>query len=150
MSRRRQLKGTAAGVLSSFVSRNNDIGGYWGLGVIYAELATLPSAGCQLDLLTSESVPGFSQAEKVATAYRQHLFRLVEKTGLNANQITNASIGLMFNLAEPVNRQAGKASRGEPFRCQMSITDDLGTVWQYCIEGWCRKHNPRKEQRSVR
>ncbi|MDG9930060.1 MULTISPECIES: hypothetical protein [unclassified Pseudomonas] len=149
MSRRRTLKGVAAGVSSSFASRNNDIEGYWGLGIIYREIDTAGRSSVHLDILSGESCPPIRHAERLAETYRSFLFARVKSLGLQEHHISNAAIELAFNIPS-TGKDLARQSRGEAFRCQVSITDDLGKTWVHSHEGRCRRHNPRMEQRSGR
>lgn len=144
------MKGVAAGISSSFASRNNDIDGYWGLGIIYREMDTDGRSSFRLDILNGQSCPPIRHAEKLAETYRSHLFAQVKSKGLQERHIGGAIIDLTFNVPATGKDSALKPSRGEVFKCQVSITDDRGRTWVHSHEGRCRRHNPRMEQRSSR
>ena len=150
VSRRRELKGIAAGISSSFSSRYNDIDGYWGLGVIYLCAAEAGLSKFQLDLISGESLPYFKHSKKVATPYREYLKVQAEKKGFHPWQICKAIIEIEFNTMPSKLNLIFKRTWGEAFLCTVSITDDLGKSWSHQYEGWCGKHDPAKEHRSTR
>ena len=51
MSAYKQLKGIAAGLAGTFISRNNDVDGYWGMGVIYSEVSARGVSAVTFSLL---------------------------------------------------------------------------------------------------
>jgi len=59
MVRRKILNGVAAGLASSFVSRNNDIDGSWGMGKLYLVAASGDdgSRTVVLDLIAPDALP---------------------------------------------------------------------------------------------
>jgi hypothetical protein len=58
----RKLKSVAAGLLGSFVSRNNDIGGYWGIGVLCRDTAAM-GGKVELNLITRVAAPATASCE---------------------------------------------------------------------------------------
>lgn len=57
MPRRRELRAIAAGFLQQFVSRFNDVRGYWALGAFYKSAGDADATGSGLSLFTGESEP---------------------------------------------------------------------------------------------
>jgi len=150
VSRRRELKGIAAGISSSFSSRYNDIDGYWGLGIIYLRTAEAGLSKFKIDLISGESLPYFKYSKKLAAPYLEHLKLQAEKKGFHPCQICKAVIGIEFNTTPSRLNLIFKQTWGEAFICTVSITDDLGKTWSYQYEGWCGKHDSSKEHRSTR
>ena len=126
MSRRRQLKGIAAGISSSFSSRYNDIDGYWGLGIIYLCATEAGLNKFQLNLISGESVPHFKCSKKLAARYLEHLKLQADKNGFCSWQICKAVIDIEFNTIPSRLNLIFKQTWGEAFICTVSITDDLG------------------------
>ena len=51
------LKSIGDGILSSFVSRNNDVYGYWGIGKLYNWMLASKSMTIKIDLLKNTIDP---------------------------------------------------------------------------------------------
>ncbi len=150
MPRRKQLRAIASGIASSFSSRNNDVDGYWGLGIFYKEAIGSGSNTFSLNLITGESTPAFKYSRRVASPYYEFLLQQMKKLGFEELQVTDAVVEVEFN-ASPTKRQVMfKATWGEAFVCKVSLTDDKNRVWSSEFRGWCGQHNPIKESRSTR
>lgn len=54
---RNALKSIAAGVLGSFVSRNNDFNGYWAIGQLYSIALRSPARTVSISLTGDSGVP---------------------------------------------------------------------------------------------
>ena len=121
MSRRKILKGFAYGLLGTFVSRNNDIEGYWGLGILrlYAEKHKLSTI--TIDLLKSKVEPSI---------------------------VTEAKIDLRFSTFVEFPRIV-RDTRGQPYVCSVKIVTRNGKIYSATRTGCCEGHNPTKERRSV-
>lgn len=150
MARRKQLKGLAAGICGSFISRNNDINGYWAVGRLYSNAVDNDLEKVELDLKNRKCVPNTELANLVLTRYNEYMFTQLKKMGLKQSQITSATIGVEFNLAADQQVVPAKLTWGEPFCCTVTLTDDLGNVWQDKSISWCGLHDPNKEMRSTR
>jgi len=150
MPRRKQLKAIASGIASSFSSRNNDVDGYWGLGVFYKEAIGSGSNKFSLNLLTGESTPTFKHSKRVALPYYEFLLQQLEKLGFEEYQVTNAVVEVEFNTSPTKRQIMFKSTWGEPFVCKVSLTDDNNRVWSSEFREWCGQHNPSKEGRSTR
>ena len=61
MSGRNKLRGVAHAVLGSFISRNNDIDGYWALGLLRSFADTAGVAELRFDLVTGTAEPSGAQ-----------------------------------------------------------------------------------------
>lgn len=57
MARRRELKCVASGIAQYCVSRNNDLGGYWGLGVLYRLAQKMAVDSLQVDFMSEDGLP---------------------------------------------------------------------------------------------
>jgi hypothetical protein len=150
MPRRRQLKGIAFGIASSFVSRNNDVDGYWGLGIFYKLAKEAGLNRFALNLVTGESVPTFKYSKRVAKPYHDFLMKQLNKQGFNESQVKMAIVNIDFNVTPTKKQIIFKATWGEAFACRVHLTDDRGTVWSSEYREWCGIHNPKKELRSTR
>ena len=57
MARRREFRNIGVGLLSSFVSRNNDVYGYWGIGKLYSHMLASKSMILSIDLINEKIEP---------------------------------------------------------------------------------------------
>lgn len=122
MKIRSRLQHAAAGLLSSLISRNNDVDGFWAPGLLYRDAALAPHI-VQVDLLTGASQPASAPARLTAACYATCLRTAVEKLGLSWTDLTCATISFQFNIevSDPwFHSQCG----GDPFVC----TVDLATA----------------------
>ncbi|MEZ4459163.1 MAG: hypothetical protein R3E66_05460 [bacterium] len=147
MGRRRDLKGIAAGISGKFVSRYNDLDGYWALGVVYAALKE-PQPTFELDVLSGESTPALAASRRLSTPFRLYLEDHLERRELEGC-VAGAVVKVEFNI-DVSGRRKLPNTWGEPFRCCVRLTDDLGVVRQFEVLGWCGRHNPKREHRSAR
>lgn len=150
MPRRKQLKSIASGIAGGFSSRNNDVDGYWGMGILYKEANASGSSKFELNLLTGESIPRFRYSKRVALPYYEFLLKQMKNLGFEEHQVTNAEIEIEFNVSPTKKQIIFKSTWGEPFVCKVSLTDDNNRVWSSEFRDWCGQHNPNKESRSIR
>ena len=150
MPRRKALKGIAFGIASSFSSRNNDVDGYWVLGVLY-KLAAEAGVSCfSLNLKNGESTPSFSFSRRILEPYATFLGDQLKKKGFGWGYVDSVIIAVDFNVSPTKKQVMLKSTWGEPFVCRVRITDDLNRVWSSEARGWCGIHDPIKEHRSTR
>ena len=150
MPRRRELKGVAAAIAQKFVSRYNDIGGYWALGKLYKQATDASSHQISIDLLEATTDVSSPKLTNVAETYRDYLFTRLDGLGFAHDQVSAARISVYFNV-EPTPRQMREIHTwGQPFLCRVSLVDDLSTSRDFEVRGWCGVHDPSKEQRSTR
>jgi len=150
MPRRKELKGIANGLLSSFLSRNNDVDGYWAIGVFYQCAAKYGNNTFELDLLSGESKPYFQYSKRASEPYRKYLFDQMKKKGFEEFQAVKVLIKFEFDKSSGKRNIERKLTWGEPFVCEISLTDDLDRTWLIQQHSWCGQHNPNKETRSTR
>ncbi len=147
---RNELKGLAAGLAGHFVSRNNDVDGYWGLGIFY-KLAFEKGAGrFSLDLLSGRSSLPFRYSARIARQYKDYLLQRLAKMGFEKFQLTAAIVELEFNVHPTARQVLFKNTRGDAYTCRVVLTDDLGKKREFKTSGWCGQHDPKKEIRSTR
>ena len=146
MPRRTALQGVANNLASSFVSRNNDIDGYWALGMLYLY--------CQQNAQTSVSFaltpPGLlidvEPLSTMARTYAAALEGLMHKHGAPEQWLSTASI----ETESDVEDRPFPLRAAPPFLCHVRLTSDLGRIYQGRAVGYCRPHNPHRESKSTR
>lgn len=151
MARRRELKNIANGVLSSFNSRNNDVDGYWGIGMLCLFAKNHEMSEVRFDLMRRESSAAPSPIGPLAAHYREKLDHLLEIRGLPSTWIKSAKLSVCFDAPfEHKFNYFGSALGGKPYMCTLEIIDDLGRKHGARTGGNCWPHNPKKESRSGR
>ncbi len=150
MPTRKELRGIASGIAGSFVSRNNDIDGYWAMGILYKVAYKKGNNKFYLNLITGDSSPVYKYSRKIAQHYYRYILNQLENKGLEKHQVNNAKVEIDFNVTAQKRHTNYHWTWGDPFICTVIITDDFGKD-RFSIEyGWCEKHNQFKEQRSTR
>lgn len=150
MARRNQLKGIALGLLGTFVSRNNDIYGYWGIGILKLCAVKNGLSKIVLDLLEQSS--GFDADSPVHIAektYQSWLFRTFEKVGLDTKKLERAEIHVEFSTFDEFPN-AIRDTRGEPYECSVIIKSKVGASYVVSKIGVCAEHDPAKDRQRTR
>jgi len=150
MPRRKELLGIAAGVAQSFISRNNDVDGYWAMGILYTAVVRQKTNTFELNLLSGESTPEFKYSKKIAEANRQNLKKQLANLVFEEYQVTEANLLLEFDTRSVDQPSLNKTTWGEPFLCRVTIIDDLKKKHSFEARGWCGRHCSVKERRSTR
>ncbi|MDB5337797.1 MAG: hypothetical protein JWN70_3416 [Planctomycetaceae bacterium] len=149
MYRRQQLKNLAYGIACRFASRNNDIDGYWALGLLYSAADAAATHTVRFDLVSETAAPSFKYSTKVLTQFGQYLQDRLAKLDLEG-YVFAATIDIEFNIEPQPNHAMCRTTWGDPFRCCVTLTDDLGRDYTGTIRGWCGKHDTTRERRSTR
>lgn len=150
MARRKQLKGIALALLGTFVSRNNDIYGYWGLGVL--KLCAMKNGLSKIIIDLLEQSPGFDANSPIHIAektYQSWLFRTLEKARFDKKQLERAEIHLEFSTFDEFPK-AIRDTRGEPYQCSVILKSKGGTSYLISKIGVCAEHDPAKDRQSTR
>ena len=148
MARRKDLKNIASGLAGTFVSRNNDIDGYWGIGklCLLAQQSGLNQVSLRL-WPTMELTPAHPPFHGALATLRARLDQNLERHGIPKQWITSSSLNLVFSQAEvPVTPYRS----GKPFTLTVSIVDDQSRNHSVTCGGFCAPHHPRREARSTR
>lgn len=149
MPRRKELKNIAFGIAGRFASRNNDIDGYWALGVLYSVASAAGTDAVHLDLVSETAEPSFQHAARLFSQFRQYLQGRLESVDLEGYVVT-ATIDIEFNVEAQWKSPFGRTTWGDPFHCCVTLTDDLGKNHKGTARGWCGPHAAARERRSNR
>ncbi|MBB5353961.1 hypothetical protein HNR46_004232 [Haloferula luteola] len=141
MARRRELKSIASGLAWHCLSRNNDVNGYWGVGVI---CLLAQKQGC--GEITVPIFPRTFLSESEAEFRDQLTRRLADWDYPLKEFVVACSIRFSF---EP---HSVFAPRGQRYRvtCSAILTDDLGKQREASAHTLCFPHNPAFELQSTR
>lgn len=139
MISRKKLRHVAAGLLASFISRNNDLAGYWAPGLLYRE------CGADLCVRLNLLAPGAAPSPRIATAaarqYAEFLRRALIRHGLQLEQLAHAEIELRFDADIALN-DVGRGWIGEPFVCTVTLTAQDGRAARAQGIRRCARYEP--------
>lgn len=138
---------TAAGLLSKFISRNNDIEGYWGLGVLYTE-ARASANRVTLDLLEETAQPASPVCVGAARTWARYLRLALARHGISAQALSAASVSIEFALALPIRPRY--IPYGDPFVCLVHLRSADGREFIRRTTGYCLPHDQFQGSRSTR
>ena len=148
MARRKELKNIASGLLGSFISRNNDVAGYWGIGQLSLLAHQHSAHTVHIDLLASLISPPSPLFSKLVSGYSHILYRHLSARGIPSSWLSSAIIELNLN-PEPPPKHVPIATWGSLFKLTVAITDDKSVQHAVSGFGYCAPHSPKKESRSA-
>jgi hypothetical protein len=133
------------------VSRNNDVAGYWGTGVLCLLAKQYVTRQIEIIVIgesqSSEARPPAIQA--IATTYMTLFRNILSKAGADPSWVKKATILVEFGTSgalpePPLN------TRDDPFVCTMRIVDDRDRAWSVAKTRRCGPHDPNRGVRSTR
>jgi len=141
MTRRRELKSIASGLAWHCLSRNNDINGYWGVGIF---CLLTKERGC-----SEISIPIFPRVplSGVEAEFRDQMSRRIECWNFPLKDLVVAcSISFGFEAHSMLSL------RGQRYRVTSLavLTDDLGKQRKASAQTLCFAHDPAFELQSTR
>lgn len=145
MPRRRDLKGVAEGILGTFMSRYNDIDGYWALGQLYKRALETGTKAVTIDLIDMTATSDSSLVEQLATRYQPIFRRMYAAKKIPDDWVVEGKIRLTFNTSVSQPTYLWPDHFGDPFLLVVEIKDDLGRLRVAQTVGRCRPHNPDRE-----
>lgn len=131
--RYRYLKGIAYSLLGNFVSRNNDLDGYWAIGKFCQMALEREISAIDFDLLSSDA------NDLTTRYYHRKLLGYLDRWQLPHNLLVKANIKLLFE-----GKNEDRYSQ-QKFTCYVIIEDDRGIENRAICRGYCRPHNPQLE-----
>jgi hypothetical protein len=150
MPRRRELNGIAGNLLGSFVSRNNDVAGYWAIGKLCVLASQTVNGEISIELSPKRLTPYSSEFDRMLDHYAARLISSLEKRSLSLQLVTAAEVLIAFGGSFKPDPLRFRPRGMVPFRCTVTLTDDLHRrhVAQQSGEVW--PHDPRRESKSAR
>jgi len=148
MAKRKELKNIASGLYGSFISRNNDVRGYWGVGKLCLAAQRHHTNVVHLDLLSQSNSLMSAEFDKLVVGYQDKLQKHLESRHLPSKCVVSAVIQLDFSPEYP-ERYVPIETRGNLFKLSVLIIDDRGK--DHRVEGfsYCGSHDPSKELKST-
>ncbi len=148
MAKRGELKDVASGLLGSFVSRNNDVDGYWSLGLLRSLADRRGRRTLRLDLIARTAEPSEELVDRLAARYGDMLGRHLARRGIAASAVVEAEVEIEFDT--PASIFSSLPTYGTPTRCSVRLLDDRGREQRQSIRTACAPHDPSRESRSRR
>jgi hypothetical protein len=148
MTRRGELRAVLTGLLGSFVSRNNDVDGYWGLGLLRSFADRSGMGVLHLDLKTGSAEPRDPTAERIAQAYREKLEHHLSRLRISSDLVMKAELSVEFELQ--TSPRTPEPTYGQPVRCTMLLVDRRNREHRRSAVTTCAPHDPTRERRSTR
>ncbi|WP_299186865.1 hypothetical protein [uncultured Aquimarina sp.] len=145
MAKRKLLKNITNGILGSFVSRNNNVNGYWGIGKLYSLMVNKNKYEVEIDLINHTISPYKSEFNSMIEYFSNQLFYQMQKQHLRKSYLEEAKI----TLTSCINHTSLSLGRTTPnkIKCSFRIVDDLKKEYTIEKDIWCRKHNPKSEMK---
>lgn len=113
MAIRKRLMHVAAGMADSFISRNNDLHGYWAPGLMYREIDKAPCS-VVLDLLAAYAAPETACCAQIARNYAAFMRLALIRQNIDLEALTQATLEVAFNTVAGT-RHIGNKLAGDPF-----------------------------------
>jgi hypothetical protein len=148
MPSRKQWTDLVAAISGSFVSRNNDVDGYWALGLLRAQAGSMGASDLRLNLLRGTVSPHCEAGVRVARTYQHVLLHQLAVRRMAPERIAEATVVLSFRCED--RGMSSYTTYGEPFQCAVSLEDDRGRMHNRNIVARCAVHDPKTEIRSSR
>lgn len=145
MLRKSEIRNIAHGLLGTFVSRNNDIDGYWGLGILREVANETGQTKIEIDLLDENAQDHRIQACKVHQ--RKWLAEMIERKGGEIEALSEARICVRFVDSFDEYPNLPRYTRGLPFECTVQVGTEPQNICSAVEIGVCAPHDPDKDLR---
>jgi hypothetical protein len=147
MSSRRVWNSITHNVVDSFLSRNNDIDGYWTIGKLHLLARENAITKIMFDLVKPSSNLGSANLISMLMRYRSMIESNAKIRGLAYKAI---SIEIEFDLPEVRKQEWVSITSHNRFQCTLKVVDDRDRAWSYTAFGRSSQHDPNLERRSSR
>lgn len=148
VARRKQLKNIASGLLGSFISRNNDVAGYWGIGQLSLHAAKNSVESVRIDLILGAMSPPDAFFSKLVSGYSHMLDQQMAARDIPSSWLRAATIELDLNPVPPA-KSVLRTTWGSLFELTVTLVDDKFGKHTVSAFGYCASHDPRRESRRV-
>jgi hypothetical protein len=147
MARRKELKNIAAGLYGSFISRNNDVNGYWGMGKLSLLAQQHTTNQVSINLLNKSILPHDKEFAHLISNYHTLLFKLISTKAISKEWLRSATIDLNFSPKNLAKKHILISTWGTLFSLSVTIIDDKNKIHKIFGYGYCAPHNPQKEHK---
>jgi hypothetical protein len=144
MARRKQVLNISHGLYGSFISRNNDVGGYWGIGQLSLLAKERSVNSVLIDVIKNTLTPFDEKFHGLLAYFYEKTFEIAKKTGIEPSKIQGVKIELYFNIS-PILKDVPISTWGKQYQLSVIIFDDLGRKYVVSGHGYCAPHDPARE-----
>lgn len=136
MARRIELRSVCHDILSNFISRNNDLHGYWALGQLRNAMERCHADRMTLSLTGEDQLPQCSECAELSERYSEMLRRQVSARRLKLTWIQDAML-----TVEMVDT--------DRMRCSARVVTDLARSFEQRRDVLVFRHDPAREGKRV-
>ncbi len=147
MGKKKQFKNIINGLLCSFISRNNDVNGYWGIGKLYSLMVKSESLKIEIDLINKTISPNDNEFKLLVSKYSAYLFNRMKVEKIDKKHLIKATVILIGYPNNPILSLGILAPH--KIHCRILIIDSLNTKYALEKNVWCREHNPKLESKRA-
>jgi hypothetical protein len=149
MPRRKKLKGIASNLIHSLNSRNNDYLGYWATGQLYKLASDSQVDKVVINVINESIEPESKTLSSLAKNYKSFIEGQLITSHLPLEILKKVIIEYKFNQ-EHNPRIHDSIGTGKPYIIKLTIVTDTKHEFIEEAGGYCKEHDPSKEQRSLR
>jgi hypothetical protein len=151
MGKHADFKDIVHGLAYGFISRNNDLDGYWAPGKLHALARARGERALNLTLWPPATRTQADPVSILEARYRTWIEGALRRRQLDPRHLQSAMLGLAFDRGDLAEQAQARGLIGAPpLVCRVTLTDDRGKVYQCEALAMCRPHDPARESRSVR
>lgn len=145
MPTRKDFKTVGDGILSSFISRNNDVNSAWGIGKLYSQMQFTKSFTIEIDLIDKSMNPPGEEFAALVNKYSELLFKLMKNRNLTEAHLKRAVLTLKGFPNQPKYPGLDLPDHIHRIQCVIKIIDDRDLEWIRIKDVWCRPFNPETD-----
>ena len=136
-------------LIHSLSSRNNDYLGYWATGQLHKFAIESQVDKIVIDVLNKTIEPESVAFDSLCKNYKSLFKRHLEARKMPFEWLKSVIIEYKFNQEHNprIHRWVGI---GKPYTIKLRIVTDLNHDFMQEAGGYCREHDPSKEQKSLR
>ncbi len=149
MPKQNEFRGITNDVVSSFISRNNDVGGYWGIGQLYKFARRSNLTSLTIDLVSRQMTPHDPIFDEMINFYSNQLEAQVQLRRLPKTWLQSAHMFVSFYPASKLSRYSLKYV-SDPYICVLEIVSWSGRLYTKSQRGECWPHKRHLESKSTR
>lgn len=144
MSRKSNIKNILNGLLCSFITRNNDVNGYWGIGKLYSLMLNKKTNRLEIDLINKTIIPFDDEFIFRISEYSEMLYNKLKLKQIDPSYLKSAKIILTCS-----NLKVEKWELNTIY-VKMIFINENNKEYKLIKGTMCRKHNPKSESKSGR
>lgn len=133
--RKHEIKNIACGLLSTFVSRNNDVLGYWGIGKLHGLMIQTKTLEITIDLINHTMIPHAPTFQLMVKYYSERLQESLIKRMGSFSLLQQAIIKLTL-FPDDRSLKPRVQSKERRMHCQIILLDILDREYFFSLDAW--------------